>query len=349
MHTHTQQLTRRKFLSTTSRTVALGTLALVAGCRYGSDAQTSAVIARKIVAQNDSPPVRANHSLIYDAKQDRLIVFGGSGNGGVLNDVWAFSLTDRTWAELTPREGSAPAPRLTPTAVYDAKKHRMVIYSGQGAGFFNDTWAFDLAVNQWAELKGAEKRPAPRYGTILAYDTKRHAAVTFAGFTSEGGRFDDTWSFSLDSDSWQDLGPDGPRPRKRCLHMGAYDSNGDRLFIYGGQSGGDLGDLWAFDLNAKAWREIVSMTKPGARRFASMVYDSSQKRLLVFGGRGSEVFGDLWAFDTQQERWVELVIEGEQPAARDSHSAVWVPGQGMYIFGGSAGGLTNDLWEVRFG
>jgi hypothetical protein len=328
--------------------LALGTLALTVGYTYGINAQTGRVTARKIVPQNASPPVRANHAMIYDPQGDRLVVFGGSGNGGVLNDIWAFSRKDRIWKELTPKEGSAPAPRLTPTAVYDAKRHRMVIYSGQGTGFFNDTWAFDLEKNIWTELK-TDRKPAPRYGTILAYDSNRHAAVTFAGFTSEGGRFDDTWSFSLDSDSWQDLGPDGPRPRKRCLHMGAYDSDGDRLFIYGGQSGGDLGDLWAFDLRAKTWRELTPSAKPAARRFASMVYDSSQKRLLVFGGRGSEVFGDLWAFDTQQERWVELTIEGEKPTSRDSHSAVWMPNRVMYLFGGSAGGLANDLWEVSFG
>lgn len=82
MHTHTQQLTRRRFLSTTARTVALGTLALVAGCTYGIIAQTSSVVARKIVPQNDSPPVRANHSMIYDSKLDRLGFFAQGAHVG---------------------------------------------------------------------------------------------------------------------------------------------------------------------------------------------------------------------------------------------------------------------------
>lgn len=344
-----QKCTRRTFLSAVSRTLGFGALTMLIGYKLQREdfvnAQTGTVTAKKIVPQNVSPPVRTNHSMVYDAQQDRLIVFGGLGNSGFLNDIWAFSLKDRTWANLTPKDSSVPAPRWTPTAIYDAKKNRMVIYSGQGAGFFNDTWGFDLEKNMWTELK-TEKKPAPRYGTVLAYDSKRHSAVTFAGFTSEGGRFDDTWSFPLESDSWQDLGPEGTRPRRRCLHMGAYDSDRDALFIYAGQSGGDLDDLWSFDLNTKTWRELTPSAKPAARRFASMIYDPTQKRLLVFGGRGSESFGDLWAFNTEQERWVELAIGGEKLPARHSHSTVWVQGRGMYLFGGSAGGLMNDLWEV---
>lgn len=343
-----QQFTRRKFLSTASRTLGLGALALlVAPGKAVLNAQaTGAATWREITSLNNSPPARANHAMIYDAKQDRLIVFGGRGTEGLLNDVWAFSIKDRLWANLTPT-GGAPASRLTPVAVYDPKKHRMIIYSGQGAGFFNDTWAFDLSTNRWEELKG-DPRPAARYGTILAYDSKRHEAVTFAGFTSEGGRFDDTWNFSLDTDRWQDLGPSGPRPGRRCLHTGAYDSDKDRLVIYGGQRSGPLDDLWAFDVNTKTWRELTSQPKPAARMFASMVYDSTQKRLIIFGGRGAETFGDLWAFDAQRELWSELDVSGEKPSKRHSHSAVWVPGKGMFVFGGSSNVDLNDLWQLSF-
>lgn len=343
-----QQLTRRQLLARASRTLGLGALALLIGHRKDlvNAQSTGAATWKRITPLNSSPGARANHAMVYDSKQDRLIVFGGRGEGGLLNDVWAFSLKDRSWVNLTPT-GSAPAPRLTPTAVYDSKKNRMIVYSGQGAGFFNDTWTFDLTSNRWEELKG-DPRPAARYGTILDYDLKRHGALTFAGFTSEGGRFDDTWNFSLDADSWQDLGPAGPRPGRRCLHMGAYDSDKDRLMIYGGQRGGPLDDLWAFDLNTKTWRELTPQTKPAARMFASMVYDPTQKRLIVFGGRGAETFGDVWAFDMQQERWAELAVSGEKPSKRHSHSAVWVPGRGMLVFGGSSGTDLNDLWELSF-
>lgn len=344
-----QPLTRRKFLSAAARTISLGALALLLRPEeHLLNAQPTGIASwRKITPVNDSPPARSNHLMIYDAAQDRLILFGGRGPSGVLNDVWAFSFKDGTWANLTPT-GETPAPRFTPTAVYDPQKNRMVTYSGMGAGFFNDTWAFDLASNRWEELKG-DPRPAPRYGTILAYDSKRHGALTFAGFTSEGGRFDDTWHFSLESDHWQDLGPIGPRPGRRCLHMGAYDLGKDRLVIYGGQRSGPLDDLWAFDVETRTWRELMAETKPEARMFASMVYDTEEKRLLVFGGRGATIFGDLWAFDTQQEHWTSLTPSGEGASNRHSHSAVWVPGGGMYVFGGSSdSAVMSDLWVLAF-
>lgn len=342
--------TRRSFLIEASRALGLGVLSLTLGQALGVTEialAQSAARWRKITALIDRPPARQNHSMIYDSAQERLIIFGGRGGGGIFNDTWAFSLRDGTWTNLT--VGSAPPPRFTPTAVYDPLKNRMVIYSGQGStGFFNDAWALDLNSNQWTELKNASARPEERYGTILAYDSERHGAVTFAGFTSEAGRFDDTWNFLLTNDSWEDLGPNGPRPGRRCLHMGAYDSDRDRLVIYGGQRLSPLGDTWAFDLETRSWRELTPAVSPAPRMFGSMIYDSQEKRMIVFGGLGTEVYGDVWAFDSQRERWAELIVsEDERPARRHSHSAVWVSDRGMLVFGGSSdAGLMNDLWEL---
>lgn len=352
MSTH-RSWTRQSFLIEASRALGSSAIALTVGQAIGvTEMALAQSVARwrKITIWNEGPPARQNSSIIYDSAQERLIIFGGRGEGGIFDDTWAFSLRDERWTSLT--VGSAPPPRFTPTAIYDPQKNRMVIYSGQGpAGFFNDTWALDLNSNQWTELKNVSARPEERYGTILVYDSKRHGAVTFAGFTSEAGRFDDTWNFSLTSDSWEDLEPKGLRPGRRCLHMGAYDSNRDRLVIYRGQRLGPLGDIWAFDLETRSWRELTPAVSPSPRMFGSMVYDANEKRMIVFGGMGAEFYGDLWAFDSQGERWAELVVSGdERPAKRHSHSTVWVSSRGMLVFGGSSdAGSMNDLWELSLG
>ena len=77
-------------------------------------------------ASGQAPEVRRNGAAIYDPVGKRVVVFGGTGNNGTLNDTWAFDLTARSWAKLT-TSGSMPAPRLGFDAVYDPVAHQMVI------------------------------------------------------------------------------------------------------------------------------------------------------------------------------------------------------------------------------
>src|SRR5262245_33142016 len=66
------------------------------------------------------PPPREDHSAIYDPVRDRVVIFGGRDDHGMLkNDVWALSLTgEPRWTLLIPALGS-PLPRFEHAAVYD--------------------------------------------------------------------------------------------------------------------------------------------------------------------------------------------------------------------------------------
>jgi len=341
-------LSRRTFLKKTSRTVGFGALSLLVGPQLKGIAQSGFLPTwERIEAANEGPSARSNHAMIFDPEGTRILVFGGRERRDFLNDVWAFSLENRIWTNITP-SGNGPAPRRTPATIYDPQAQQLVTYSGQGAGFFNDIWGLDLDTLDWTEFQDAP-RPAPRYGTVLAHDAARQNALTFAGFTSERGRFNDTWRFSLETNEWKELNLDGPRPGLRCLHMGTFDSDRDQFMIYGGQRNGPLADLWAFDPSTETWREIVTDTHPPARMFATMVYADQFQEVLVHGGSGAGVFGDLWVFNPDDEQWIELNVEGDTPSARHSHSSVWITGLGMMMFGGNTiNGLGNDLWKLSF-
>ena len=177
----------------------------------------------RIEAMNEGPSPRSNHAMIFDPEGIRLLVFGGRERRDFLNDVWAFSLETMTWTELAP-SNDGPAPRRTPPSIYDPERLQLVTYSGQGAGFFNDVWGLDLESLDWTEFQDAP-RPLPRYGTVFEYDPARQSAFTFAGFTSERGRFNDTWRFSMETNEWEELNLTGPRPGLRCLHMGTFDTD----------------------------------------------------------------------------------------------------------------------------
>ncbi len=99
------------------------------------------------VAPAGGPPApRRDHTLLLDSPQDRLILFGGSGAGGALDDLWRLDLAGATqWTPLIPG-GDDPGPRSGHTAVYDGLRERMVIFGGDnGSVRTRSVYALELS------------------------------------------------------------------------------------------------------------------------------------------------------------------------------------------------------------
>jgi galactose oxidase-like protein len=97
-----------------------------------------------------SPPKRFSPTAVYDAANNRMIIFGGGlipdpriGPGG-LNDVWVLANANGlggtpVWTKLKPTAGP-PGTRFFHSAVYDSVNNQMVIYAGN-----NDEAVFYIA------------------------------------------------------------------------------------------------------------------------------------------------------------------------------------------------------------
>jgi hypothetical protein len=293
-----------------------------------------------------APEARRNGAAVYDPVMKRVVLFGGNGQSGLLNDTWAFDLAGRTWTRLQ-TTGTPPGARLGHNAVYDPVDHQMLVWAGQqGSSFFNDTRALDLATLQWRDLTPAS-RPTARYGSASVFDPEERRLVQFAGFTEEGTRFQDTQAFSIAARTWQDLTPSGARPEVRCLLTAALDRASRRMIVYGGQRNGPLDDLWAFDLAARTWRDLTPAERPSGRFFASS-FVSRSGRFMVFGGSTpSGNTNETWAFSFATGRWERLAIAGA-PSERNGMMEAYLESEDrLIVFGGTGDGrLYNDVWEL---
>ncbi len=319
-------------------------LALILGlCSSGLLAQAPDWSWNKLQPAGSQPPARAYGTAVYDPLADRIILFGGRGSGGFLNDVWAYDIGSNNWEEVNPL-GTPPSPRHGHNAVYDPGGHRMVIWAGQGAGFFNDVWVLELGEMRWRRLDPGNA-PEPRYGSTSVFDPASRSLVQFAGFT-DSGRFNDTQSLDLQNETWTDLAPDVPIPSRRCLHTAAFDSQHRQMFMYGGQSAGALGDLWRFDLESNRWDRLQGQGEPEGRYRTTSFVDSSD-RFVVFGGlAASGVSGELWSYDPVANSWQKIEASGG-PSARHSPIGVLTAPDRFYVFGGSnAGVLQDDIWQL---
>ena len=99
------------------------------------------------------PPARQAHVMVFDAKRNRTVIFGGmgvaaSGPPPLLGDTWEFDGV--TW---TRKQATGPAPRASAGAAFDSKRGIVVIFGGSGPdGFFGDTWSWDGTT--WRKLAG---------------------------------------------------------------------------------------------------------------------------------------------------------------------------------------------------
>jgi uncharacterized protein (TIGR03437 family) len=340
--THNVQLS----LFMAARIVAcLGLLFLISA---GANAQTLRFT--KLAPSDDQPSPRFDAPITYDPTSQQIYLFGGQADSPQ-NDLWAYSVPDSKWTAVQ-ASGSLPPGRFGHTLVFDPIRRRLLTFGGQnGASFFNDTWAFDLQLQQWQLIDNGSV-PAKRYGHSAIYDPVRDRMIVSHGFT-DAGRFDDTWAFDLSRNAWADISPPSNRPLRRCLHHAVYDPVRDQMLLYAGCSSGfgpcPQDDLWSFDLRTNLWTQINSPTKPPARERYGVAYDLSRSRMVVFGGDGaSGLLNDTWEYDPAVQNWTLATIDGDPPAPRNRHETTYAPDlKAIFFFGGNtAGGSTNELWML---
>ncbi|MGH7596220.1 MAG: Kelch repeat-containing protein [bacterium] len=105
---------------------------------------------KQIKTKKSHPPKRRHAVGAYDAAQNWFIIFGGFGEEGYLNDVWAFDLDYDVWINITP----GPQPRIDQQAVYDPQSQRLIIYGGDARlnSKFHDVWELQIQSNLPVDL-----------------------------------------------------------------------------------------------------------------------------------------------------------------------------------------------------
>lgn len=84
--------------------------------------------------QSGSYPVpRTGHTAVYDATNDRMVVFGGISGSTRFNDAWAFSCATSTWSRFVPVTQDFPPARSYHAAVIDPVRARLLIFGGEAS------------------------------------------------------------------------------------------------------------------------------------------------------------------------------------------------------------------------
>ncbi|TMQ74017.1 MAG: hypothetical protein E6K81_01645 [Candidatus Eisenbacteria bacterium] len=299
-------------------------------------------------------------SLIYDPVRDRLVLFGGYlPSGDVSADVWTAALGGALhWQRLT-TSGTAPTPRYSASAIYDAPRDRMVVFGGTSDGYgTNDVFALDLATGIWTALAPSGSPPPARFGHTAIFDAPRGRMVVFAGYDA-GTFLGDIWALDLaGAPAWTAIAPSGTPPGPRVSHTAIFDAPRNRMVVYGGSLGSDgtpTGEIWALALSgAPAWTALApSGTAPIARTAHAALFDPANNRMLVFGGvgyDGTNYFeeNELWALSLASgPKWTKLSPSGGAPPGVDGNAVAYDPVRGRLLNVGGWGASSDETWAVN--
>jgi len=153
--------------------------------------------------------------------------------------------------------------------------------------------------------------PQARAFLAMAYDSESDRVILFGGnlgrLFGPSGR--DTWSYDPTTNRWTQVNP-SIRPSARGGHDMVYDTESDRIILFGGVNASFAGNrtTWAYDFNTDTWTRQAP--GPPAREGPRMAYDAESDRVILFGGQaatgGRPYLNDTWAYDFNTDSWTEM-------------------------------------------
>ena len=209
--------------------------------------------------------------------------------------------------------------------------------------------------------------PSGRRSHTTVYDPVSQQMIIFGGQEAvTNTNLNDVWlgtTSTTQNDSFFAESPSGSAPPARYGHVATYDSNSNRMTIFGGNLGASscANDVWILSgangqSGTPAWINATpSGVLPSARVSSNGVYDPNTNSLIVFGGYScnSNYFNDVWVLSNANglagtSTWTQLVPSGSAPAARESSTAVYDATTNiLMVYGGDAGGSPfSDVWAL---
>jgi len=300
-----------------------------------------------------------------------------------------------TWTRIPP-----PADGLTPrslqTAAFDETRKVVVVFGGQADNSSasgrviaealpasNYLCEWDPAAGTWTNRASAgDKKPSPRAGSTMVFDSIRNKFVIFGGRWDTGAagsssptfnpyeNYQDTWEWDPATGTFTDRTSEGSPPDARSQHSMVFEKSTAKLLLFGGAVAGSVifqgvngasvksafGDTWEWDPTTGKWTNLTPATAPSARYDSAMIWDSTRNRAVLFGGMEVPPAGlvgipkqDTWEWDPANPGWTNRTITGNKPSARYGHAMAYDAGRGLIVLSGgfdiATGNGLADLWE----
>ena len=236
-------------------------------------------------------------AMVYDSSVEEVILFGGTSASDFANETWKFN-SSKQWERLYPAQ--APSARDTwPGMAFDSKRNVSVLFGGFNRTIvkLNDTWEYNASSNTWTEIT-PENSPPAMMRLRMAFDSNRNVTVLFGGQTDATSSSNETWEYN--GSTWVERTDElGEAPPGRRLNAITFDSERNKMVMFGGVSGGSfVNDTWEYD--GTGWSEKNEFQRA---IITYLAFDNNLNKMLMFGGDGSSSSIDnneVWEYNTTE-------------------------------------------------
>ena len=268
---------------------------------------------------------------LYQAIENKIIVYGGVGPGIVYNDLWQYDVVTSKWVGLN--VSGAPSPRDS-GVVQISSNNEIFILGGFVSGTAQlEAWKFNMASVTWTQLSSAPVR----VGVPSVYDESQQQILILLDLA--------VVSYNVQSNSWQTLQLANPRPSNRNWTSVALLKRTREVFMFGGYAGNLLRK---YSIDTNTWTQILKTNPWPSPRYRHCMQISSQEELVIFGGYDSVNFlADTWVFNIASSVWRRLTsLEFFRPSARMSPACQLTKNDEFIVMFGmrSAVEYLNDVW-----
>jgi N-acetylneuraminic acid mutarotase len=233
------------------------------------------------ITENKPKALMGHSACIFE---DEMVIYGG-WNGTGMNDVWNFNFEEIQWTkqevqhfvefeDLWISEG-LPAKYYHSSVVYQDSIFFIFGFLSDSRTRTNELAKYNPKEGKSYEVASLGDLPLGRSGvTAIVYSD--HLFV-YGGFGENGVRFNDLYSFNIETNVWKYIDTTGELPVKTSGQCGI--KYGSSIFIFGGSFGGGgsgsflsseltyTNNLYKYDLTSQVWKKLKNSNSPGPRSF----------------------------------------------------------------------------------
>ena len=280
--------------------------------------------------QGDVPISRSSHTIACVNNNETCVVFGGENvpREPVKNDTHLFDLPTGVWTRVA--SSTAPSARLGHIAV-STSPTRMFLHGGRSqvneSSTLGDMYSFDVPTGSWHLEQPIGKAPASR--NYHASCTTGNNTLYIFGGCGNDGRLADLWRYDVRSGTWDEL-PHSTMAGRGGAGLVAV--NDTELYVVGGFTGAESGDVYRFDIAQNQWEALEIKQPPednahgrsftprsvfGKATHAPQSCCAHSGNIIIFGGEvdpsdqghaGAGLFDNTtFCLDTKERAWNVLI------------------------------------------
>lgn len=270
------------------------------------------------------PAPRYEAAMGYDAAHGLVVMYGGRGQGNVLQqDTWIWNGSN--WAAMTVSNTPAAStygPRNTAMAYHAATSSLLLVSAGQ---------IYVWTGSDWLSAGGVTSSNA--YDIAMGYDPGRTQTVLFVGTDASNQAMTYVW----DGFTWSPRAT-ATRPYPFSIPHMAFDPVANRLLLC-------TGNTYFWEWTGTNWQQRFPTRTPSVP--GAMAGDTLHGRVVMLDEDMTPTANHTWSIANGSCTQLFTPIE---PARRQGACMTFDSGRGVCVlYGGSNAFPMGDLWEFNLG